>query len=135
MDFGPAPLARPRLAQFAGGGAATEVHLPGVAVAPDFHVELLAESVHAAHAHAVQAAGDLVRRGVELAAGVQLGQHHLNRRHLFAVGQCLHVYGDAAAVVDDGNGVVHVDDDVDLLAIAGQRLVHGVVDHPPDQAV
>jgi hypothetical protein len=135
MNLGSAPLAGARLAQFAGGLAATEVHLPGVAVAPDLDVELLRERVDATDAHAVQAAGDLVGGGVELAAGVELGQHHLHGRHLLAVGQRHHVHRNAAAVVDHGDGVVHVDDDVDLFAIAGQRLVHRVVHHLVDQVV
>ena len=117
------------------GNAATEVHLPGVPVAPDLHVELLAQRVHAAHAHAVQPAGNLIGRRVELAAGVQLGQHHLHRRHLLAVGQIHHVHRNAAPVVDHGDRVVHVDHDVDLFGVPGQRLVHGVVHHLVDQVV
>ena len=120
VNFGAAPLAGARLAQLAHRVAATEVHLPGVAVAPDLNVELLRESVDAAHAHAVQTARDLVRRGVELAARVEFGQHHLHRRHHLAVGQGHHVHRDAAPVVDHRDRVVHVDDDVDLLGIAGK---------------
>jgi hypothetical protein len=116
VDLGAAALAGAHLAQFAGGSAAAEVHLPGEAVAPDLDVELLRERVDAAHAHAVQAAGDFVGGSVELAAGVQLGEHHLHGRHLLAVGQVHHVDGDAAAVVDHGDGVVDVDGDVDFLA-------------------
>ena len=117
------------------GIAATEVHLPGVAVAPDLHVELLRERVDATHAHAVQTAGDFVGGGVELAAGMELGQHHLHGRHHLAVGQRHHVHRNAAAVIDHGDGVVHVDDDIDLFAVAGQRLVHGVVHHLVDQVM
>ena len=36
--------------------------------------------------------------------------------------------GNAAAVVLDGDRVVVVDDDVDVIAVSGQRLVDGVVD-------
>ena len=94
-----------------------------------------AERVDAAHAHAVQAAGNLVGGGVEFAAGMQLGQHHLHRGHHLAVADRHHVHGNAAAVVDDGDGVVDVDDDFDLLGVAGQGLVDGVVDHLVDQVV
>src|ERR1039458_6098943 len=45
VNLGAAPLAGACLAQFADGVAATEIHLPGVAVPPDFDVELLAEGV------------------------------------------------------------------------------------------
>ena len=50
---------------------------PGVA--PDLDFERLAERVHDGDAHAVQAPRDLVGFLVELAARVQLGQHHLGR--------------------------------------------------------
>ena len=135
VDLGAAALAGAGLAQFADRIAATEVHLPGVAVAPDLDVELLREGVDATDADAVQAAGDLVGGGVEFAAGVELGEHDLDGGHLLAVGEIHHVDGNAAAVIDDGDGVVDVDDDVDLFAIAGEGLVDGVVDDLVDEMV
>ena len=45
------------------------------------------------------------------------------------------VDGDAAAVVVDGDGAVDVDDDLYLVAEAGQRLVDGVVDDLEHQVV
>ena len=117
------------------GSAAAEVHLPGVAVAPDLDVEFLAERVDAADADAVETAGDLVVGGIELAAGVELGEHHLDGRHLLAVGQGHHVDGNAATIVDDGDGVVDVDDDFDFFGITGQGFVDGVVYYFVDQVV
>src|SRR4029453_11593615 len=38
------------------------------------------------------------------------------------------VHGNAAPVVADGDGTVRVQDDLDRIADAGQRLVDGVVD-------
>ena len=102
-----------------------------IAVAADLDRQPLRKGVDHRKADAVQAAGDLVALAAELAAGVQHGQHDLRRRLLvFGV----HGHGDAAAVVDDGDGIVGVDDDVDLGAeTAGQRLVDRVVDHLVDQ--
>src|SRR5690606_30694117 len=92
--------------------------------------------VHAAHAHAVQAAGDLVAVLVELAAGVQLGQRDFGGRALGLVLVVhLHPGGDAAAVVGHADGVVGVDGDDDVVAVAGQGLVDGVVDHLENQVV
>ena len=51
----------------------------------------------------MQAAGDLVGGGIELAAGVQLGEDDLHGGHLLAVGEIHHVDGNAAAIVDHGN--------------------------------
>ena len=47
----------------------------------------------------------------------------------------LHAGGDAAAVVGDGNRVVGVDGDDDVVAVAGQRFVDGVVDDFVDAMV
>ena len=80
----------------------------------------------------MQAAGDFIRRVVELAAGVQDGENDLKGRDL------LHgvlIHRDAAAVVHDGHGVVGMDRHEDLRAEAGQCLVNGVVDDLPDQVV
>ena len=45
----------------------------------------------------------------------------------------MHIDGNAAAIVDDGDAVVVVHDDVDFVAEAGQGFVDGVVHHFPDQ--
>jgi hypothetical protein len=79
MHLGSAPLAVSRHAQLAGGRTAAEVHLPGVAVAPDFDVELLRERVDATNADTVETAGNFVGGSVEFAAGMELGEHHLHR--------------------------------------------------------
>ena len=66
---------------------------------------------------------------------MELGEHYFHGRHLFAVGQGLHVGRNAAAVVDNGDGVVDMDDDVDLFGVAGERFVDGVVDNFIDEVV
>ena len=81
----------------------------------------------------MQAAGDLVAAAVaELAAGVQHGQHDLGGGALLLL---VHVDGDAAAVVGDRDAVVRVQHDLDRVAVAGERLVDGVVDDLVDQVV
>ena len=85
------------------------------------------QRVHHRHADAVQAAGDLVGVGVELAAGVQLGHDDLGGRALELV-VVLDAGRDAAAVVQHRDRVVGMDGDHDLVAEAGQRLVDRVVD-------
>ena len=115
-------------------GRAAHVGLaPDVAVAADLDVELLRQRVDDRDADAVEAAGDLVAAAVaELAAGVEDGQDDLDGR----LALLLHRRdGDAAAVVDDRDRVVRVDRDVDLVAVAGQRLVDRVVDHLVDEVV
>ena len=69
---------------------------------PHGHVQLLAERVHDAHAHAVQAARHAVAAAVaaELAAGVQHRQHRLQRA---LARRRVRRRRDAAAVVRDGD--------------------------------
>src|SRR5262249_54236437 len=76
------------------------------------------------HADPVQATGDRVGLPVELAAGVQGGHDDFER------GPLLHRVGvdrDAAAVVTDPDAPVGQQGDLDLVAVAGQGLVHRVV--------
>ena len=98
---------------------------PDLTFAVDLGLEPFGKGVDDRHAHAVQAAGDLVRIVVELAAGVDLGQDDLERADA-ALG--MEVDRDAAAVVDDRDRAIGVDRHVDILAVAGHRLVDRVID-------
>ena len=126
VDLGAALLGRAGLLQLGGRLALGIALLPHRAVAPDLKLELMAQRVHAGDANAVQSAGNFVGRAVELSARVQHGHHDLRRRHSLAVHVHL-VDRNAAAVVDDGDGVVDVDGDVDAIGKSGQRFVNRVV--------
>ena len=81
----------------------------------------------------MEAAGDLVAPALaELAAGVEDGQDDLGRGALL-LGML--VDRNAAAVVDDGDRFVGVDRDLDVVAVAGERLVDGVVDDLVDEVM
>src|SRR5699024_1959907 len=80
----------------------------------------------------VQAAGDGVPAAAELAAGVQDGHHHLDRGPTLGG---VHRHRDAATVVLHLHPTVGQQGDLDVVAVAGQRLVHGVVHHLVDQVV
>ncbi len=127
VDFSAAAFAGTHLAELGRGCALGVVLLPGEVVTPDFDVELFAEGVDAAYADAVETARDFVVGGVELAAGVKHGQDDLDGGHLLAVDNLV-VDGDSAAVVDDRDGVVDVDGDVDAGGVAAEGFVDGVVD-------
>ena len=90
------------------------------------------ERVDDRDADAVEAAGHLVAAAAELAAGVQQRQRHRHRGQLLAGGG---VGRDAAAVVDDLDAAVGPQGEHDAVAVAGQRLVDGVVDDLGDQVV
>ena len=83
-----------------------------------------AQGVDHAGADAVQAAGNLVPPAAELAAGMQDRQAHFHRR---AVHLRMQAHREAAPVVHHGHGTVRVQRNMDPVAVAGQRLVHGVV--------
>ena len=116
--------------------ALAELHAVHLAFAADRQAQHFGERVDAGHAHAVQAARHLVAVLVELAAGVQFGQRDFGGT---ALGLVLVVHldagGDAAAVVGDADGVVGVYRHDDVVAVAGQRFVDGVVDHLKHQMV
>lgn len=112
-------------------GAAPEAHRMGVATTVHLDVQTGGERVHHGGAHAVQTAGGSVRAASELAARVQLGHHDLDARHA-CLG--LHVDRDAAAVVPHLHRGVVVQDHLDVVTVAPEGLVHGVVDDLP-QAV
>ncbi|MDT4852837.1 hypothetical protein FQZ97_870860 [compost metagenome] len=108
------------------GGKREPGHL-AFAVADDF--EPGRERVGHAHAHAVQAARKAVGPAlalVELAAGVQPGEHEFDHRGLFFRVQAER---DAAAVVFHAHRVVGVQRDLDLFAESGQCFVGRVVQH------
>ncbi len=75
----------------------------------------------------MQASGNFVGVAVELAAGVQRGHHDLRGGNFLAVD--VHVIdGNAASIVDYGDGIVEMDGDFDLVGVSGQRFVDRVVD-------
>ena len=78
----------------------------------------------------MQAAGDFVGIAVEFSAGVK-NSHDNFGGWLFLRG--VHVDGNAAPVVGDGDGIVVMDDNVDFVAIARKGLVDRVVANFPDQ--
>ena len=95
------------------------------AVAPDADFHPFRERIDHGSAHAVQAAGDLIGVLVELAAGMELGQHHLGRRDAFLN---MDVGRDAAAVVAHRHAAIAVQDGDDMAGIAGLGFVDGIVD-------
>ena len=120
--------------ELAGGLAFGVSLLPCETIAPDFEIEFFAERVDAAHADAVQSARNFVSRGIELTAGVQGGHDDLRSGNFFAVD--IHVVDrNAAAVIDDGDGVVEMDGNFDLIGEAGERFVDRVIDDFIDEVM
>src|SRR5690606_19424633 len=76
------------------------------------------------HAYAVQAARHLVRVLVELAAGVKHSQSELDTGDLL---RRVEIDGEPTPVVDHGDRIIRVDDDVDRVRVTGERLVDRVV--------
>ena len=106
--------------------AARVVLAIALAVAAHRDGQFLGQGIDAGHAHAVQTAGHLVARIVELAAGVQLGHDHLHGGYAF-LGMDIH--RDAAPVVAHGHGIVRMQDHRDPRTIASHGFVNGVVHH------
>ena len=81
----------------------------------------------------MQAARGLIDLGVELAAGMQRAHDDFERGLLRKFR--MRIDRDAAAVVGDGQEAVGAEFHLDEGGVAGQRLVHGVVDHFGEQMV
>ena len=96
-----------------------------LAVAPDADLHPFRQRVHHRGADAVQAAGHLVGVLVELAAGVQAGQHDLGRGDAFLD---VHVGRNASAIIAHGDAAVAVQGQFDVGGEPGLDLVHRVVD-------
>src|SRR5450432_509317 len=80
----------------------------------------------------MQAAGDLVAAAAELAASVQNGQDDLDGRLLLA----RHLVDrNTPPVVADAHPAVRLQYHRDHVAVAGEGLVDGVVDHLVDQVM
>ena len=113
--------------------AVDEGHEEPAAVAVDLQLEPDGEGVDHRHAHAVEAAGDLVALAAELAAGVERGEHDLGRRRAGILG--VFVDRNATAVVDHPAPAVLQEGDLDLVGVAGHGLVDGVVDDLVDEVM
>ena len=108
-----------------------EGHVVRLAVTIHFDVQSGAQGIDHGGAHAVQATDGVIRRVAELGTGVQFGQYDL---HAGQAGFRFLIHRNASAIVRNFHGTVGVQGDYDIVAEAGQGLIHGVVDDLP-QAV
>ena len=88
------------------------------------NLEARGKRIHARNADAVQTAGNFIALAAEFTASMKDGENDLDRRNfLFR----MLVDRNSAAVVDNRDGIVFVNRDIDFGAIAGKGLVDGVV--------
>ena len=133
-DFGAAPVRRlAGVLQLGLRLAALERHAVELLAARDLDLHALGQRVGHRNADAVQAAGGFVDLGIEFAAGVQRAHDHFERRLVLEFR--MRIDRDAAAVVGDGDEAVGLHLDLDAVGMAGERLVHGIVDHLGEQVV
>src|SRR6266498_2549106 len=93
-------------------------------IALDLDFQSLGQCVDDRNTHAVQTAGDFVRGFVELAAGVELGEHDFGGGNVFSG---MDVDGDAATIVDHRDAVIDVNGDFDRIAMSHERFIDGVI--------
>ena len=94
-----------------GGLAALEGDAVDFPATRDVSAEPIGEGVHAFGADTVEATRVFVGTLPEFSPGVETGQHELDGRHAELL---MHVHGDTAAIVGDGNGTVDVDGNFDF---------------------
>ena len=114
------------------GMSLLKLNAVALAAAAYFYFHMLAQCVNAGNAHAVQAAGNLIAAVAEFAAGVQHRHNDLDGRLLFL----FHfIHRNAAAIINDRNAVILMDDDLDIGAVSGQGFVDAVVHNLVHQVV
>ena len=129
----PVPRADLDSAKRSGGFSLPEPHLPLRAVAFDGSDELLRKRVDHACADAMEAARRFVTAMLELPAGVQHREDHLERALL---GRRVLVDGNATTIVlDRDSRAVGVERHVNVGGVAVHDLVDGVVEDFPDKMV
>ena len=134
LNLGAAPVGRAAgLFQFALRLAALERHPVELLLARDLDFHALGQGVGDRDADAVQAARGVVDLGVEFAAGVQRAHDHFERG--LALELRVRIDRNAAAVVGDADEAVRLHLDFDPVGVAGERLVHGIVDHLGEQVM
>ena len=112
------------------GDALVEPENMGGAVAIDFRHELLRKCVDDRGADPVQTTRRRVGATAELAAGVKLGEHDLERGDLLSGVQ---IDRNASPVVGDLDRAITMQGDVDLVGETSRCLVDGIVDQLPDE--
>ncbi len=134
-DLGSRAFALAELLETAHHRAAGKVHRPDVAFAADFGLEPFGKRVDGRDADAVQTAGArlVAAAAVELAAGVNLGEHDLEGRAIVHVGHGAD--GDAAAIVGGGDAAVGIDLDHDHRGEAVDRFIDAVVNDFVDEVM
>ena len=103
-------------------------------LAAALHLDLhpVGKGVHAAHANAVETAGNLVVGAIELAAGMKNRKNNLN----CGLALCgVHVDRNAAPVILNRERAIGIDENVDVGAVSRKSLINGVVDHLVNQMV
>ena len=119
-------------AELLGRHPARKFHRIHFSIARNLDLEPIGERVHALGADAVQTAGILVSALAEFAAGVQVRQHQFDRRDL-PLG--MHVHRDAPPIVANRHRTIHVNRDLNLVAISRKMFVDGIVQHFEDAMV
>ena len=118
--------------QLGGLVAVGKGHPVNLAIPPDGHFQMGRQGIHHRHTHTVQAAGEVIVALGKLTTGVQAGEDQLNPRNaLFLVD----IDGHTAAIVFHTQRIVTVQDHINPAGMAGQRLVHTVIDDFLSQVV
>jgi len=86
----------------------------------------IGKCVYDGNADAMQTAGYFVRIVVELPAGMQNSHDDFCSRSAFFF---VDVYRNAATIVGNGNGVVGMYDNFNIVTVASKSLVNGIVDN------
>ena len=106
------------------GFAMVERNLIFLAIATHAHNNLSGKRIHNRNAYTVQAAGNLITFAAEFTTCMEDGEYNLDGWDFFLG---VLVYGNAAAIVDNGDGVVLMDGNLNVVTIASKSFIYCVV--------
>ena len=117
---------------FLDGFAIRERNRIFLAIAAHFNFRALRKRVDNGNANAVKAAGNFVPFTAKFATCVQNGQNNLDSWDILFR---MKINGNATTIILYGNGVVGVNPNLNMIAVAGKRFVYRIVNYFVDQVV
>ena len=98
----------------------------------DLHLEISGKCIHNRCSDTVEAAGYLVSAAAKLSAGMK---HREDNLHSRLAGLRIDPDRDAAPVIRYRDRIIRMDDDADMRAVAGKRLIDRIVHNLIDEVM
>ncbi|CAI8198419.1 MAG: Uncharacterised protein [Alphaproteobacteria bacterium] len=112
--------------------AMRKAHFVQFAIAANGQLQPIGQCIDDGNANPVQAARDFITIGIKLTAGVQLRHNHLRGGNAFFR---VHFGRNATAIIRHRHRAIGIEAHRNLIAMTGQSLINGIIDHLIDHMV